>query len=739
MKTEWTMKRLIITLLLGLFVCNVLAQKAELPDFLLNNDFLSPENKSMQMPTDIDCSNRYKHFKYDEILASAIVRRPYDVLSYDLYLDWYNVLNATGTRNEDRIYTGRNTIEIMIDSANVSVIDFDAAELQIDSVMINNVKVTPTPQPDNDILHIELPRAYNVNETLSVAIFYTYIRNGNYGFYLYPKGRFVEMGPPPIPDSIFIEERIAYTMSEPEGARYWMPCNDAPYDKANAFISVRVPKGYQVASNGNLQRVEQDDSSSTFNWNDPAPIATYLMVATASKYKVFSDWYHKRENPNDSIEIKYYVWEKDYKNTIDSVYNPDTTDAYKYNARHAFDNVVAMMEAFTEKWIEYPFVKYGMAAVQEFNYGGMEHQTMTTIHRNWLRDFSKWGYNGYWGNQIGIAHELAHMWLGDLITCATWKDIWINEGGASWGEAIYFEKMFGGYNSYLSRLMSHRYSYIGNGGLALHRIYAPPMDLLFNGPISYSKGAWVYHMLRTMLGYDVFFPAFRSLLNKYAYKSLETDDFKNSFKEDVPNPPIPFDTYFDQWVYHAGHPIYELSTLSRNFGEGRYDVIVHINQVQPASESIPAVFVAPVFLKFFGPDTIAYDTVINDQRRQFFIFNLGFQIDSVSIDSNFVLCEISSSIVAVKENHESETITQVFPNPVTRGQNARFNAGFTGMNNVSVEIYDNLGNKLQTVYEGSLNEGNYTFEFNTREFVPGAYMILCRTGDKCRTFRFTVL
>jgi aminopeptidase N len=381
-----------------------------------------------------------------------------------------------------------------------------------------------------------------------------------------------------------------------------------------------------------------------------------------------------------------------------------------------------------------------MAAAQEFNYGGMEHQTMTTIHRNWLRDQSKWGYNAYWGNQIGIAHELAHMWLGDLITCATWNDIWINEGGASWGEAIYYEKMFNGYSSYLSRLMSHRYSYIGNGGLLLHRIYAPPMNKLFNGPISYSKASWVYHMLRTMLGDSVFFPAFRNLLNKYAFKSLETDDFKNSFKEDVPNPPVPFDTYFDQWIYKAGHPVYELSTVSNIWGTGVYDVTVNINQIQQETDSIPAVFVAPVFLKFFGQDTMALDTVINDSRSQTFNFQLGFQVDSVTIDSNLVLCELASTIVSVRENIDEEIVSvNVFPNPIAKGQNGKFNMNIINSEKIRVDIIDNLGRFIQNIYSGSLQDGNYTFEFLTRDLIPGAYMILCRTGDKCRTLRFTLL
>ncbi|TAL67243.1 MAG: T9SS type A sorting domain-containing protein [Bacteroidetes bacterium] len=734
------MIKAINTLLIILTIVSVNAQENKIPDFLLSNEIIKPENKILNLPSEIECSRRYKYHNFDEIQSSAIIRRNYNVLTYDLYMDWYNVLNSTGMSMKERTYTGKNTIGIEIDSPNVSFIEFDAASLQIDSVFVDNVEIKPTPQPINDTLIIPLERVYNQNETLNVRIDYTHNLTYNSGFFLYPKGRAVDIGPPPARDTIYIEERIAYTMSEPEGARYWMPCNDAPYDKAISNISVRVPKGYTVASNGRRKSIEKDDSSKTYNWGDNVPITTYLMCATASKFKEFSDWYIKRNEPNDSVEIKYYVWESDYKNTVDSVYNPDTTDVYKFNARHAFDNVVAMVENFADKWIEYPFVKYGMAAVQDFGFGGMEHQTMTTIHRNWLRDFTKWGYNGYWGNQIGIAHELAHMWLGDLITCATWKDIWINEGGASWGEAIFFENIFGGYNSYLSRMMSHRYSYMGNGGLALHRIYAPPMELLFSGPISYSKGAWVYHMLRTMLGDSVFFPAFRNLLTKHAYTSIETEDFKNSFKEEVPNPPVPFDTYFDQWVYHAGHPVYELSTVSNNWGAGGYNVTVNLNQIQPETDSIPAVFVAPVFLKFFGPDTVVNDTVINNKRSQSFNFRLGFQIDSVSIDSNLVLCELSSSIVSVRENKDEKIGTlNIFPNPITKGQNGKFTMNIINSQNINIDIIDNLGRHIQNIYTGSLQDGNYTFEFNTRELVPGSYMILCRTGDKCRTFRFAVL
>jgi aminopeptidase N len=736
------MKLLMYLFIAALMLNTIRAEAQELPAYLLNENY-QPEHKFVSQKTYMDFPDKYSKLKHNEILTSAIVRRPYNVLSYDLYLDWYHLLSSIADTGSARYFTGTNTIMVVIDSSNISSIDFDAVDLLMQKIRVNSDTLATTPQPNgNGILTIPLSANIHKGDTVKIGIDYQYVTDyNNGGLFLYPKGMFIEWGPPPYKDSVIIEERIAWTMSEPEDARLWMPCNDAPYDKAKSTITVRAPLGYSVASNGLLRKVDNDDSSATYHWGDTTEIATYLMCATSSKYKVFSDWYHRLNNPNDSIEVKYYVWEKDYKNTIGSVYNPDTLDAYKYNARHAFEHVVDMIKNFSSYLIEYPHVKYGMAAVMNFwPYGGMEHQTITTIDRNWLRDRNRGGGNSYPNNQSGIAHELGHMWLGDLITCATWNDIWINEGGATWCEALYQEKLSGetGYYNYMED--SRLNYYLARGGLGLTRIYGPTMDNLFSTPITYKKASWIYHMLRTMLGDSVYFPALRSMLHRYAYQSVETDDFKNSFKMDVPNPLVPFDTFFDQWVYHAGHPVYEVNTISKNWGSYGYDVTIDLNQVQPETDSIPGVFVAPVVFIIYGPNNqIQKDTVINDSRSQQFSLRLDFPLDSVKIDTSQVLCEMSSSIVSVRENNDKQIIeSMVYPNPIVRGMSGNFYYYVSEQKYITVEIYDELGNKVNKVYSGTLPQGNYTIDFSTENISSGTYLLVCRSGDKISSYGFTV-
>ena len=262
----------------------------------------------------------------------------------------------------------------------------------------------------------------------------------------------------------------------------------------------------------------------------------------------------------------------------------------------------------------------------------------------------------------------------------------------------------------------------------------------FSGPITYSKASWIYHMLRSMLGDSVFFPAIRNMLHRYAYQSIETDDFKNSFKMDVPNPPVSFDTFFDQWVYHAGHPVYELNTISRDWGTQGYNITVDLNQVQPETDSIPGVFIAPVVIIFYGTNhQLQKDTVLNDSRSQQFSLRLAFQPDSVKIDTTQVLCEISSSILSVRENKDNNvTESLVYPNPIMKGITGNFNLNVAQQNNIRVEIYDELGSKVSNVYNGTLPIGNYTFNFSTVSLASGTYLLICRSGKMISSYGFAV-
>lgn len=663
---------------------------------------------------------QYRHS--EDVLG--INRRPYDVLEYDLYLDWYNVMkNPRSMDSLDRIWFGINTITIQSTIDDLSTIELDAAALIIDSVFISFgtefQKITPTPKIKAKKLTIPLSKNLANGENLVVKIYYTYARfipEDQYsGFYLYPKGKYVGRLPAPFYDSVFVEERIAYTMSEPEDARYWMPCNDAPYDKANAKITVRVPKDYLVASNGYLEKVvSEGDSAKVFYWVGDKPITTYLMSVTVSKYVLYSDWYRKVTSPQDSIEIQYYVWEKDFKAI--------KTDGSEYNAKNTLQTTPTMMQFFSKIFLEYPFVKYGMAVVMPFNYGGMEHQTITTINRVWLRQ----------NTQFGIAHELAHQWIGDLVTCATWNDIWFNEGGATWSEALYAENLYGkwGYNFFI---LNSRKTYLEKGGINLPPIYGLPTNTIFGdyAVLVYQKASWVYHMLKGMLGDSLFFRTFRGFLQDFAYQSITTEDLVQYFTEKVPFPLVDFETFFDQWLYKAGHPIFTVNTSIHAYPneQGFFEVVVNISQIQ-SGNNVPDVFVTPVRLNFQSGDSVFSSiTFVMKDRSQSFPVYLPFFPDSIFIDTTFILCEVGDIVLSSLENVNKQNIF-VFPNPIGENQTLFLQLSNLLSPTVQIEFYDLLGNRiLYKELETNTSENVIPLD-EVKNFNKGTYFLKLKTSQK---------
>ncbi len=635
---------------------------------------------------------------------SAIRWRPYDVLRYELFLDWVELLSRSGVEPNDRIFRGVNRITLQIDSADVRYLVFDAAAMSIDSVRVNGVSVS-APQPVGDSIRIELPFSVAVGDTLVVEIAYTSRTTRNLGLYLYPKGLFVGVGPGG--DSVFVEERIAYTMSEPEDARYWMPCNDAPHDKALASITVAVPESVVVASNGWLDTVVRLPSTvpgvsaiQLYRWKDTVPIPTYLMAVHASRYAHFADEYVRPDGSR--VPLLYYVWAPD----VDS---PDTTGR-RYNARYAFRKVPQMLQAYESFFGRYPFVKYGMAAVQPFAYGGMEHQTMTTINRSWLRGMA----------ELGIAHELAHQWLGDLVSCATWNDIWLNEGGATWSEALWLEWRSGPL-AYQQRMEQARSSYLEQRSVVMQLpLYAPPRSLIFFYATTYAKAAWVYHMVRRMVGDSLFFPALRAYLARHRFGAAETEDLLESLQRDIPNPPVPWRTFFDQWVYAAGHPVLEIVPSVSQLPGGTYRVQCLVRQTQSGG-LVPEVFVMPWTLRFTGANgERAEHRFLSTEREQLVELELPFRPTSVQLNADDVLCEYSIAPLVVESAHNGAVRLSVLPQPVRSEGTVELQLPEAA--SVMVEVTTLMG-QSKPLYRGFLTAGTHRFPLRMDASAAGIYAV----------------
>ncbi len=710
---------------ISFFVSVLILIFAEVPSSAQIPDYLMYENKS-GLAEEVYCSQKakYENSRIMSGFATEIDKRPYDVISYDLFLDWTNPLSSSGTGQKDRSFGGINRIVVVASQDDLSQLEFDSEESVINEVKVNSAVVTAVNET-NGLLTIDLPQAAKAGDTLRVEIDYTYIGSTNAGFYLYPKGlvtdiiKYEKDGEEYV-DTAYTEARIAYTMSEPEDARKWMPCNDRPYDKSDVKINIRVPKEFTTASNGLLDSIEEVGDSKIYHWRSTKPMATYLMLAVASKYYEWSDWYTRVTNPDEQVEIKYYAWEGDYM-------NDSAGPGQGYNARRALKTIVAMMEHFSELFVEYPYAKNGFAAIQPFRYGGMEHQTITTVNRGWLGG----------GNDFGFVHEMVHQWIGDLITGATWADIWINEGGASWGEALWAKKKYG-LNSYYNRLLSKRRWYLKNA-FSEPPIYGIDIGNLFNVATTYFKSAWVYNMLLDMIGEEKFFPAFRNLLNTFAYKSLTTNDFVNFFKSEIPDPDVDFDTFFEQWLEKPGHPVYYITSSASVRNDSTYDIQTNVNQYQSGTD-VPEVFVVPLTLIYLGEDGQEHrERFINNEISQTVEVELPFMPDSVVVDTNNVLCEFESLLTT--EVAESSIIdnSDVFPNPVRKGGTGTLTLGITSFGTVSINIYDQLGNFVEQVYRGDLNEGSFDFNFRTNNLSQGVYFIKSSNNGRTETKAFTIV
>jgi aminopeptidase N len=694
----------------------------ELPSVISLDGWKHPETK-------MNCG-RMESLKHqiDKPLANVTNFRPYDVLKYDIDFDWYNLMNRPSTLDssgfgiptpEDFVWTGINTVTLKVDTAKMTTIDFDAVQLKINSVKVNNLTSTFT--SNNGILSVNLNNPANQNDTLIVEIHFEYnlfvskdFRTFR-GFFLMPKRMYFGVIPVAPYDSAFVEERLAYTMSEPEDARYWMPCNDSPHDKALVTVKVKVPSGYSVASNGLLQNVEKNTTDWTYFWKENSPVSTYLVHIASSKFKEYSEYYPRVTNPLDTVELKYFVWQKDYDSTA--------TDGSQYNAKWTFEKNLELMKVYSTRYLEYPFDKYGLDVLFPFVYGGMEHQTITSINRVWLR-YHEIG---------GLAHELAHQWLGDLVTCSSWNDIWMNEGGATWSEAIWQEWQWGR-ETYFSDMVDKRDYYLQRGGSTLPPIYGLPVNTIFagNAVLVYQKASWIYHMLRTMLGDDEYFRGLRAYMTKFSYKSANKEDIRQVFEDEIKNPAVPYKTYFDQWLLKSGHPVFDMSVSTTNTGVNTYKANITLKQIQP-SDNISDIFQVPVRVIFKGPDNqLKIDTLVQTTREQNFTRELIFYPTSVMIDTTHILCEVQSLTTSVQESNIAnlEGIS-VYPNPVVSGNIAAIELSIPTFENESISIFNNLGEKVMDVFTGTLEPGTYKFTFNTRSLPTGVYYI--RANDSRAT------
>jgi aminopeptidase N len=397
---------------------------------------------------------------------------------------------------------------------NAATLELDAAEMTIEKVSAGNSELSFFHKSPR--LTITLPTGTKIGDKLTIKV--TYKANPKRGLYFVrPEKRYKNRA------------YQAWSQGETTDNRYWFPSYDFPDDRFSSEMLATVRAPYEAISNGQLKEVIWVNKGwRRFHWTQAKEHVNYLVTLVVGDYEEhklkghrvpMSVWVHKRHNKH---------WKRSFEKTKD------------------------MMDFF-EEYLAYPYPweKYDQVVVEDFLFGGMENtsaSTMTsrTIHDERAElDFSSDGL---------VAHELAHQWFGDLITCRSWAHLWLNEGFATYFENLYVESRQGIDEGMRDRVLGT--SWYLNGGykrrMDAYRHDHP--DDLFDGH-TYAKGAWVLHMLRIKLGDKAFQEAVRHYVLQYQNKAVESDDLRRAFEESSGHE---LKSFFDQWVHRAGHPDFKV-------------------------------------------------------------------------------------------------------------------------------------------------------------------------------------
>jgi aminopeptidase N len=377
--------------------------------------------------------------------------------------------------------------------------------------------------------------------------------------------------------------------------------------------------------------------------------------------------------------------------------------------RAALGRTVRMLEVFAEAFGEYPFIaeKYGHS---QFGWGGaMEHQTMTST-----TTFA----------ELTIAHELAHQWFGDLITCATWPDLWLNEGFATYSEAVYLEREYGkqAYHGAMNISLNEAMGAVGT----LHVQDTTSVSNLFAGARVYEKGASVLHMLRHVLGDSLFFHSLRAYVAdpRYRYGVATTRDFQGVC-EAVSGRPLGF--FFDQWVYGERYPVYSLR-WNTTPAAGHFDVSLTIHQLTRTTN--PVFFTMPVDVRL---SAVGWDTTLvlnHTHSGQRFTVSVPLAPERVELDpDNWILKEV---VEPAPEIPATYMLQQNFPNPFNAGTTIQF--ALPVRSAISLRLFDITGRKVATLADGRWEAGTHEVQWDGTEAdgrtaASGVYMARLTAGE----------
>lgn len=438
----------------------------------------------------------------------------------------------------------------------------DSAKVLLDAVEIDLLDVSHEFYYDGE--KIEIRPQWKAGEVIEVAVKYrARPRAGMY--FVTPHGQ---------RRSVYV-----WTQGESEYNRYWVPLPDSPNIKFPWTVAVTVPKPLVAGSNGLLVEIKEGEDSRTYVWEMRHPMSPYLLAIAAGDFEIYSE-------KCGEVLLEYYI-----PRYIGGEW------------RYSFYNTCEIMRFFSEYLgVPYPYERYAQVVVPEFIYGGMENTTFTiltdwTIHDKHAHcpygEFPCPGQEDFSSDPL-VAHEMAHMWFGDLVTAKDWGHIAINESFATFIEALWTERSKGR-EEYLYEIYTNFKTYLGEYSRRYSRpivtnVYKIP-DEVFDRH-AYEKGSVVLHMLRSLLGDDVFRRGLKVFLERNRYRAVDIEDLRKALEEAAGRD---LEWFWRQFFYSAGHPVLKISW---NYSDG----VIKLQIKQTQGEDSYPVYTLPLEIKIVYED-----------------------------------------------------------------------------------------------------------------------------------------
>ena len=513
-------------------------------------------------------------------------------------IDIQNYIIRTNFGRGKKIVFGDTIVSFKPLKDNLKSFELDAVNLDFESVTLENSGVDLTYKTADNKISVTLDKLYSSTDIIAVK--FKYSAQPKKGIYFVDEQK---------EDGKIVRASQIWTQGEPEEARHWFPAYDFPDDKATSEQFITVERNETAIANGELiETIINPNQTKTFHYRMPVPHSTYLTSFVIGTYTKVSDSYR-------NIPLGYYV------------YTDKTSIVPK-----AYGRTKDMMRVFEELTkVDFPFNKYDQTIVANFTFGGMENVTATTMADTeiFLADFEF----GRGAVEDLVAHELAHSWFGNLLTCKNWAELWLNEGFATYMEAAYREKAYGR-KSYISKIRSNAEQFmiddlINKKKHGLFNASAGNVDTLFDNPsTTYQKGGAVIHTLRETVGTDNFWKAINIYLTRHKFQNVETGDLRKVMEE-VSG--MNLDWFFAQWVYGTGHPKLNVKQI---YNPQTKILDLTVSQVQNSGSSTPAAFLLPMEIEITTALETKTEKIEIKKRVEKFSINLGSQPSQILFDKD---------------------------------------------------------------------------------------------------------